>query len=133
MLNRGSGFFCHLGYMTSRLPTDLTWSQLQVVHCQHGICTMTINVEVFASPGCSKCGHAKEALRTLVTELGGNSIQWREVNVLEELDHAVNLGILSTPAIVIDGELVFTRLPSIKKLRNELERRLNTNSNGQQT
>jgi len=85
---------------------------------------MSIKVEVFSSPGCSKCGHAKEVLRKLAEEWGGGLIDWREVNILEEMDYAVELGILSTPAITIGGELVFTGLPSTKKLRLELERRL---------
>jgi len=85
---------------------------------------MVIKVEVFSSPGCSKCGHAKKVLRTLAEELGGDRVQWREVNILEEMDHAVDLGVLSTPAIAIDGELAFTGLPSVKKLRTELENRL---------
>jgi len=85
---------------------------------------MTIKVEVFSSPGCSKCGHAKEALRTLATELGDDSIQWCEVNILEELDHAVELGVLSTPSIAINNKLVFTSLPSMKKLRSELRSQL---------
>jgi len=85
---------------------------------------MSINVEVFSSPGCSKCGHAKEVLRKLVDELGGSHILWREVNILDELDYAVEMGVLSTPSIAIDGELVFSSLPSAKKLRAELENRL---------
>jgi len=85
---------------------------------------VVIKVEVFASPGCSKCGHAKQVLRALAGELGDDCIQWREVNILEELDHAVNLGVLSTPAIAIDGKLVFTGLPSVKRLRAELVGRL---------
>jgi len=83
-----------------------------------------IQVDVFTAPGCSKCGRAKEVLRQLVEEIGGGRIEWREVNVLEELDYAVNLGVLSTPAIVIDGDLTFTGLPSVRKLRSELDRRL---------
>ena len=85
---------------------------------------MSIKVEVFSSPGCSKCGHAKEVLRKLADEIGGGQVDWREVNILEEMDHAVNLGVMSTPAIAFDGELVFTGLPSAKKLRQELEKRL---------
>lgn len=85
---------------------------------------MSIKVEVFSSPGCGKCGQAKDVLRKLAEEIGGGLIEWREVNVLEELDYAVNLGVLSTPAIVIDGELTFTGLPSVRKLRSELDRRL---------
>jgi thioredoxin 1 len=85
---------------------------------------MGIRVEVFSSPGCSKCGHAKEVLKKIADELGGNRVTWREVNVLEEIDYAVRLGLLSTPAIAIDGELVFTGVPSAKKLRAVLEHRL---------
>ena len=85
---------------------------------------MTIKVEVFSSPGCGKCGHAKDVLRKLVDELSSDNIQWREVNILEELDYAVALGVLSTPSIAIDDELVFTNLPSAKKLRDELLVRL---------
>jgi len=83
-----------------------------------------IKVEVFSSPGCGKCGHAKEVLRNLADELGGENIQWREVNILDELDHAIELGVMSTPSIAINSELVFASLPSAKKLRAELENRL---------
>jgi len=90
---------------------------------------MTIKVEVFSSPGCGKCGHAKEVLRKLVVELtnesGSEQINWREVNILDELDYAVALGVLSTPSIAINDELIFTSLPSAKKLRDELVSRLN--------
>ena len=85
---------------------------------------MSMSIEVFSSPGCGKCGHAKEVLRNLADELGGDKIQWREVNILDEMDHAVELGVMSTPSIAIDGELVFAGLPSAKKLRVELESRL---------
>ena len=85
---------------------------------------MAIKVEVFSSPGCSKCGHAKEVLRKLAEEIGGGRVEWREVNVLEEMDYAVSLGVLSTPAIAIEGELIFTGLPSARKLRTDLEARL---------
>lgn len=85
---------------------------------------MPIKVEIFSSPGCTKCGHARDVLRKLTDEIGGGAITWREVNILEELDYAVTLGVLSTPAIAIDDELIFTGLPSQKKLRAELESRL---------
>jgi len=85
---------------------------------------MNIKIEIFSSPGCGKCGHAKEVLRKLADEMGSDQIQWREVNILDEMDHAVQLGVLSTPSISIDNELVFTSLPSVKKLRAELEHRL---------
>jgi predicted thioredoxin/glutaredoxin len=85
---------------------------------------MAIKVEVFSSPGCAKCGHARDVLRKLAAEIGGGCIEWRDVNVLEELDYAVRLGVLSTPAIAVDGELVFSSLPSARKLREVLETKL---------
>ncbi len=85
---------------------------------------MSIQVEVFSSPGCGKCGHAKVVLKKIAEEIGGNQIEWREVNILDEMDYAVEIGVLSTPSIAINGELVFTSLPSAKKLRAELEKQL---------
>jgi glutaredoxin len=85
---------------------------------------MAINVEVFSSPGCGKCGHARDLLRRLAEEIGAGRLAWREVNVLEEMDYAVSLGVLSTPAIAINGKLEFSSLPSAKKLRQILEQQL---------
>jgi len=85
---------------------------------------MTIHVEVFSSPGCGKCGRAKDVLRKIAEELGEGQVTWREVNILKELDYAVETGVLATPAIAIDGELVFTSLPSAAKLKSVLMQRL---------
>ena len=81
---------------------------------------MAVKVDVFSSPGCGKCGHAKDILRDLVEELGEEKVNWRDVNILEDIDYAVELGVLSTPSIAINGELVFKSLPSPKRLREVL-------------
>lgn len=83
-----------------------------------------IKVEVFSSPGCGKCYQAKAMLKAVAEELGADKIVWREVNILEEMDYAVDLGVMASPAIAIDGELVFASLPSAARLRAELDRRL---------
>ena len=85
---------------------------------------MTILIEAFSTPGCNKCATAQEALKAVVAELGPEHITWREVNVLEEIDYAVELGVLAPPAIAIDGKLVFPALPSADRLRAELTKRL---------
>ncbi len=87
---------------------------------------MPVNIEVFSAPGCNSCGQAKKVIRKLVEQMGDDRLQWREVNVVAELDYAVELGILSTPAIAINGELIFTGLPSEKKLHAELLKQLET-------
>ncbi len=50
-----------------------------------------IQVEVFSSPGCSRCGQVFDLLQTITRDLGAERIDWREVNVLDELDYAVEL------------------------------------------
>jgi len=85
-----------------------------------------IQIEVFSSPGCDRCGRASEMLRKITDELASERIKWREVDVVEELDYAVELGVLSMPSIAIDGKLVFKSQPSAEKLRAALETRLQT-------
>lgn len=83
-----------------------------------------IKVEVFSSPGCGKCAQAKTVLKALTEELGTDKVSWRDINILEEMDYAVALGVMSSPAIAIDGKLIFSSLPSTEKLRVELNKRL---------
>ena len=83
-----------------------------------------IKVEVFSSPGCGKCAQAKNVLKAIVEEIGQDKITWRDVNILEEMDYAVELGVMSSPAIVIDGKLIFSSLPSASKLRAALDKQL---------
>lgn len=85
---------------------------------------MTIKIEVFSAPGCSKCAEAKEALKSVVADLGEDKVAWREVDILQEIDYATDLGLMSSGGIAIDGKLVFPRMPSAAKLREELMRRL---------
>jgi predicted thioredoxin/glutaredoxin len=81
-----------------------------------------MKVELFYSPGCSECFAAQEKLKAAAQD-AVQGIEWRELSVVEELDYAVSLGVLTLPSVVIDGELVFTSMPSAKELREALIRR----------
>lgn len=83
-----------------------------------------LKLEVFSSPGCGKCAQAKALLKTVAETLGPDTVTWRDVDILEEMDYAVEVGVMASPAIAIDGELVFSSLPSADRLRAELVRRL---------
>lgn len=83
-----------------------------------------LKVEVFSSPGCGKCTQAKNILEEVAKEFGQDKISWREVIMLDEINFAVELGVMSSPAIAIDGELVFSSLPNPARLRSELGNRL---------
>lgn len=81
-----------------------------------------MKVELFHAPGCSKCAAAREDLKATAIAAGPD-VEWREVNVLDEMEYAVERGVLALPAMVIDGELVFSALPSPQQLRAALLRR----------
>jgi hypothetical protein len=81
-----------------------------------------MKIELFYTPGCEKCADRKDALRATATELIPDLV-WRELNVLDELDYAVEVGVLTLPAIAIDGEVPFASLPTTRQLRRELIKR----------
>jgi len=78
-----------------------------------------MKVEMFYTPGCPDCVAAHARLRTTAQEAVKNLV-WRELNVLDELDYAVELGVLTLPSIAIDGKLVFTSMPTVAQLRTAL-------------
>jgi len=75
-----------------------------------------MKIELFFTPGCAKCAGATTALKAAAETMPG--IEWREVNVLDDLDRAVDLGVLTLPALAVDGEL-----PTVEQLVAELRRR----------
>jgi len=81
----------------------------------------SVKVEVFSSPGCTKCTYAREALKKISEEFAPGAVEWREVNIMREMDYAVELGVLTTPALALNGSLVGAGLPSQKELRALLE------------
>ncbi|PCJ51133.1 MAG: glutaredoxin [Gammaproteobacteria bacterium] len=83
-----------------------------------------IVIELISASVCNRCSIAKKQLRNLVEELDNDRIQYREIDVLEEFDYVVSLAVLRTPSIVIDGKLIFTGMPSSKRLKVELQKRL---------
>ena len=78
-----------------------------------------MKVELFHTPGCPACVAASAELRTAAHE-AVKDVQWHEVNVVDSLDRAVELGVLALPSIAIDGELVFTSMPTVAQLREAL-------------
>ena len=83
-----------------------------------------IKVELFSAPGCSKCAAAKMLLEQTVKQLHREDIAWRNVNILDEIDYAVELGVMSPPAIAINGRLAFASLPSATVLLAEIQKQL---------
>ena len=86
-----------------------------------------MKVEIFHSPGCSACAAAHDELRTFASGIV-KDLDWREVNVLDQLDYAVELGVLTLPSMAIDGELVFISMPTERQLRAALIERIGSDA-----
>lgn len=64
--------------------------------------------------------------------MGSENFCYREVDIVENVDHAVELGVLNSSSIAIDGELIFTAMPSSSKLQRALQKSIaarNVNKN----
>lgn len=86
--------------------------------------TATMRIELLHAPGCKRCARASEGLRAVAERLVGDALDWRELDVTQHLDYAVQLGVLSPPALAIDGQLAFPMLPSPEALEGDLKRRM---------
>jgi len=70
---------------------------------------------MFYSPGCAACEDRQAELRSAAQE-AVKDLEWLDVNVIDNMDTAVELGVITLPSIVIDGEVVFTSLPTRAQL-----------------
>jgi len=77
---------------------------------------MTTQIRILG-PGCARCKQLYEGTLQAVADLGLDA----EVQKVEDISEIVARGILSTPALVVDDELVLVgRVPSSSRLREIL-------------
>lgn len=81
---------------------------------------MSVTVELLHIPGCVRCAGSREALRKAAQAIAGLGLVWRDLDVIEHMDYAVTLGVLTLPALAINGHLVFSSLPTPNQLRRAL-------------
>lgn len=86
-----------------------------------------MKVEVLHAPGCAKCQRDLSGLRA-AAHRADSSVDWKELDILQALDYAVDLGVLKPPAVAIDGELVFTSLPTTDALASAMRERMKAGS-----
>ncbi|MBI3773981.1 MAG: thioredoxin family protein [Gammaproteobacteria bacterium] len=87
-----------------------------------------MNIELLYAPGCTQCDAVRSELKAVAKQACADvPWVWTELNVLEHLDYAVALGVLTLPAIAIDGALVFATLPAPRALLAELSHRSQRN------
>lgn len=68
-------------------------------------------------PGCAKCKNLDKAVREVVDELGMDA----QITKVEDIMDIINYGIMSTPALVVDGKVVIKgRVPSKEEIKSLL-------------
>lgn len=67
--------------------------------------------------GCPKCNNLEEEVRKAVAELGLTA----DIVKVSDLESIVSRGVMSTPALVVDGQVKFAgRVPAPPQLRQAL-------------
>ena len=65
---------------------------------------------------CARCEESREGLRQAAQTVAGEALIWRDLDVIERLDYAVALGVLTVLAVAINGRLGFSSLPTSDQL-----------------
>jgi small redox-active disulfide protein 2 len=75
-----------------------------------------MKIEILGT-GCAKCKKTKELVEQAVAELGVNA----EVVKVEDINAALDYGVMITPAVVIDGDVKMAgKVPTIEKVKEWL-------------
>lgn len=82
-----------------------------------------MKIELLYTSGCPTCLRGRDALKAAAQDVDPD-LDWREFDIVKALDYAVELGVLKAPALAIDGELVFSALPTPAALAAALRQRL---------
>ncbi len=78
-----------------------------------------VYVEMFTSPGCANCPAVKKMLKNLTEELKSD-ITVEEVDITDEPTRAAQYGVMSVPAVAINGILKFVGVPKREELRKAI-------------
>jgi len=81
-------------------------------------------IEILTAPGCANCSEAKRRILAAVDRMRSElvNVEISEVDVTEHPETAIKYGIMSTPAIAIDGRLLFRGVPKERDLLKKLRR-----------
>jgi small redox-active disulfide protein 1 len=78
-----------------------------------------VYIEMFTSPGCANCPAVKKMLEELTKELKGD-ITVEEVDITAEPTRASQYGVMSVPAVAINGILKFVGVPKREELKKAI-------------
>ena len=75
-----------------------------------------MKIEILGT-GCPKCKQLEENARKAVAELGKQA----EIVKVTDIDKIISYGVMTTPAIVIDGEVRGGGVASVEEIKKWLE------------
>jgi len=78
-----------------------------------------VYIEMLTSPGCANCPAVKKMLKELSDELKGD-ITIEEVDITAEPTRAAQYGVMSVPAVAINGILKFVGVPKREELKKAI-------------
>lgn len=81
-----------------------------------------MKVEVLVSGGCAKCQRDLPGLKAAAQAVDPE-VEWYELDIVQVIDYAVELGVLKPPAVAIDGELAFPSMPTADALASAMRAR----------
>ena len=80
-----------------------------------------IKIEVLtASLGCSKCERAMKIIKEVMDEYKGK-IKVIKTDIIKNPEKLIKFGIMTTPAIIINGKLAFEGAPNKEELKKRIE------------
>jgi small redox-active disulfide protein 2 len=72
-----------------------------------------MKIEILGT-GCAKCHKLDELVRATVKESGVNA----EITKVEDIKKIMSYGVMTTPALVIDGQVKVTgKIPSVEEIK----------------
>jgi len=76
-----------------------------------------MKIEILGS-GCQKCKQLEANARKAVEEAKKKA----EIVKVTDINEIINYGVMSTPAIIIDGKLkAYGRIPEVKEIKNWIQ------------
>lgn len=75
-------------------------------------------IEMFTSPGCANCPAVKKMLKEISDELKGVTVE--EVDITVEPTRASQYGVMSVPAVAVNGILKFVGVPKRDELKKAI-------------
>lgn len=73
---------------------------------------------MFTSPGCANCPAVKKMLKEISDELKGVTVE--EVDITVEPTRASQYGVMSVPAVAVNGILKFVGVPKRDELKKAI-------------